>query len=100
MAVRSAATVMRMKQSIICFSRSPFHVSCGELCSWHTISYHLLVSLMFGNWLRGVTRQLNAQIGVGVCALCWIIWNSRNDIVFNKKKRVSNFLQVIHMATH
>ena len=35
---------------------------------------------------------------VGVCALCWAIWLCRNDLVFNKKK-VANFLQVIHMAS-
>jgi hypothetical protein len=57
------------------------------------------VTNMFGNWLNGVDKQTNARIRVGVCTLIWAIWNSRNDLIFNKKG-TAHFLQLILMATH
>jgi hypothetical protein len=57
------------------------------------------ITNMFGNWLNGVDRKTRARIRIGVSALCWSIWNCRNDIIFNKKES-SNFLQVIHTMAH
>jgi hypothetical protein len=54
---------------------------------------------MFGNWPNGVEKKTKAKICIGVSALCWSIWNCRNDIVFIKKESTNN-LQVIHMAAH
>jgi hypothetical protein len=54
---------------------------------------------MFGNWLNGVEKHTKAQICLGVCALLWVLWNCRNDMVFNKIG-TAHFLQVIRMATH
>jgi hypothetical protein len=54
---------------------------------------------MFGNWLNGVDRNDKARTHIGVSALCWSIWTCRNSIVFDKKKD-TNFLQVILLATH
>jgi hypothetical protein len=39
------------------------------------------------------------QVRVGVCAVIWALWNTRNDSVFNKPKN-NAFLLVIPMATH
>ena len=57
------------------------------------------VSNMFGNWLNGIDKKTKARIRIGVSAICWSIWNSRNNLVFNRK---TNFhvLQVINMATY
>ena len=54
---------------------------------------------MFGNWLNGMDKQTKARIRIGVSAICWSIWNCRNNLVFN---RSSNFhiMQVIHMTAH
>jgi hypothetical protein len=57
------------------------------------------ITNMFGNWLNGVPKMDKANIRMGVSALCWAIWTSRNDLVFNKKKG-TNFLQVIRRALH
>jgi hypothetical protein len=54
---------------------------------------------MFGNWLNGVSKCDKARIRIGIAALCWSIWTSRNDMVFNKQKS-TNFLQVIRRAAH
>jgi hypothetical protein len=57
------------------------------------------VTNMFGNWLNGVNKKDKEHIHIGVSAICWSIWTSRNDIVFNKQKG-TNFLQVILRAAH
>ena len=57
------------------------------------------IANLFGNWLRGVSKEVKAQIRVGVCALLWAIWNTRNDYIFNRAKKTS-FMQVIPMATY
>jgi hypothetical protein len=57
------------------------------------------ITNLFGNWLKGIPKNDLVQIRVGVCAVIWTIWNTRNDHIFNSKKK-SNFLQVIPMVTH
>ena len=54
---------------------------------------------MFGNCLNGVNKQDKDHIRIGISALCWSIWTSRNNILFNKQKG-TNFLQVILRAAH
>jgi hypothetical protein len=54
---------------------------------------------MFGRWLMGVDKTNKHRIRIGVAAVCWSIWNHRNDIIFNSSKG-TNFLQVIHLAVH
>ena len=56
------------------------------------------IANMFSNWLNGVEKKTKARIRVGVTALCWSIWTSRNNIIFNKSG--ANFLQVIRLAAH
>jgi hypothetical protein len=53
---------------------------------------------LFGNWLRGFESKLKRQTWVGIAAICWALWLSRNDLVFNGYNHVS-FLQVIFKAT-
>src|SRR4051812_11349264 len=40
------------------------------------------ITNMFGNWLNGMNKKNKARIRVGVSALCWSIWTSRNSIIF------------------
>jgi hypothetical protein len=54
---------------------------------------------MFGNWLNGVKKLDKARIRIGISAICWSIWTSRNDIIFDKQKG-TNFLQVIRRAAY
>ena len=65
----------------------------------YNITPPVSVSNMFGNWLNGVDKKTKARIRIGVSAICWSIWNCRNNLVFNRK---TNFhvLQVIHTAVH
>jgi hypothetical protein len=49
---------------------------------------------LFNGWMQGVDKKLKYKILVGTCTLCWAIWISRNDVVFDKV-RVFNPMQVI-----
>ena len=55
------------------------------------------VTNLFGNWLYGVGKDTKASIRIGMCAFLWVIWNCRNDVVFNNAK-AGQFFQVIHRA--
>jgi hypothetical protein len=39
---------------------------------------------MFGSWLSNQNSKIRALIWVGIAALCWAIWKTRNDIIFHK----------------
>jgi hypothetical protein len=64
----------------------PFAKNClaNDLFNIYNIPLPSNITNMFGNWLNGVTKIDKAKIRIGVLALCWAIWISRNDIVFNK----------------
>ena len=49
------------------------------------------VSNMFGNWLRGIRKDLKSLILLGAATICWSLWLCRNDVVFNKKKNLFSF---------
>jgi hypothetical protein len=57
------------------------------------------VTNMFGKWLNGVCKDDKHKIRVGISAICWSVWRTRNDIIFNKQNG-TNFLQVIRRAAH
>jgi hypothetical protein len=57
------------------------------------------ITNMFGNWLNGVDKSYKKSIRIGISALCWALWNCRNDVIFNRSKG-TNFLQVISLAAH
>ena len=54
---------------------------------------------MFNGWLIGLNKKLMYKILVGASAVCWAIWLSRNNMVFNNS-RVATSLQVIFRGTH
>ena len=41
------------------------------------------INNMFGNWLNRVPKNDKNKIRIGISAICWTIWRTRNDIVFN-----------------
>jgi hypothetical protein len=44
------------------------------------------VSHLFGNWLKVIPKNDLVQIRVGVCAVIWAIWNSRNAMSLTNRK--------------
>jgi hypothetical protein len=57
------------------------------------------ITNMFGNWLNGVPKNDKNKIRIGVSAICWSIWRTRDNFIFNNQKG-TNFLQVIYQAVH
>ncbi|BAT10474.1 Os10g0352500, partial [Oryza sativa Japonica Group] len=47
----------------------------------------------------GVDMKKSKLILVGASAICWTLWLSRNDMVFDKSLSIS-YMQVIFRATH
>jgi hypothetical protein len=46
------------------------------------------ISNLFGNWLKGIPKKDLIQVRVDVCAVIWALWNTHNDFVFNKPKKL------------
>jgi hypothetical protein len=44
------------------------------------------ISNMFGNWLNGVPKLDKIKNRIGISVVCWSIWRTRNDIIFNNHK--------------
>ncbi len=57
------------------------------------------VSHIFDGWLLGVDKKMSKLILVGAFAICWAIWLSRNNIVFNKSPSFF-YMLVIFRATY
>jgi hypothetical protein len=57
------------------------------------------ISQMFSSWLSNKHIKIRQLIWVGVAVVCWAIWRSRNDIVFNKTK-FNSIMQVIFRGTY
>jgi hypothetical protein len=49
---------------------------------------------MFTGWLQGFNRKLKAKFLVGASAMYWVIWLTRNEVVFDRIT-TSSYLQVI-----
>jgi hypothetical protein len=54
---------------------------------------------LFTGWLDGINRKLKSKILVGASAICWVIWLTRNNIIFDKAATPS-YLQVIFRGTY
>jgi hypothetical protein len=52
------------------------------------------VNNLFTDWLDGINRKLKYKILVGASAICWVIWLTRNNIIFDNAAAPS-YLQVI-----
>jgi len=67
---------------------------------WRTvhISFNLIpptsVHNLFTSWLHGINKKLKSKILVGASAICWAIWLTWSDIIFDKAAAPS-YLQVI-----
>ena len=57
------------------------------------------VQNLFTSWLEGINRKMKSQILVGANAICWVIWLTWNDIMFDKALAPS-YLHVIFKGTY
>jgi hypothetical protein len=49
---------------------------------------------LFTGWINQAIGKLKRQLLAGTSAFCWVIWLSRNDVVFNKSL-IKSFMQVL-----
>jgi len=54
---------------------------------------------LLGAWIKGFHHTVRNQVLVGVTALCWALWLSRNEIIFERKVP-NSYLQVIFRGTY
>jgi hypothetical protein len=54
---------------------------------------------LFTGWVEGFNRKLKAQVLVGASVICWALWLTRNNIVFDRVL-VPSFLQAIFGGTY
>jgi hypothetical protein len=54
---------------------------------------------IFGSWLLGLDLKTKNLVITGVSALCWAIWISRNNLVFDNVQSMT-YLQVLFRGTH
>ncbi len=56
------------------------------------------VNHMFGRWLTCVPKDMRNLLLMGATTLCWSIWLTRDEVIFDNKM-VSSPLQVIALVT-
>jgi hypothetical protein len=54
---------------------------------------------LYGSWLNQFGGKLKRQVLVGASAFCWVIWLSKNDMIFDKSS-IKTFMQVLYRGTH
>jgi hypothetical protein len=92
---------------VFVIERSPYNIYFFD-CPFAKIVWRIIyMTFWFGStkeyqqfvWELAQGHPKETQIRVGVCAVIWTMWNTRNDFIFNKPK-TSSFLQVIPMVVH
>ena len=56
------------------------------------------ITNLFGPWLRGFSLKLRGQVLIGAAALCWALWLSKTDVVFQRSVP-NSFALVIFRGT-
>jgi hypothetical protein len=56
------------------------------------------ITHLFGRWLTCVPKDMRNLLLMGAASLCWSIWLSRNEVIFDNKV-VSSPLQVTTLVT-
>jgi hypothetical protein len=54
---------------------------------------------LFNDWAYGVGIRFKKLLLVGATALCWTMWTSRNEMVFDKSP-AKTYMQVFYRGTY
>jgi hypothetical protein len=54
---------------------------------------------LFNGWANGVGKQFKKLVLVGAAALCWALWTSRNNVVFDNSP-FKTYMQVLYRGTY
>jgi len=90
----------------ICFKRSKCVFLIGfQVSTWRAV--HILFGIsppsdmddLFIRWSKLLNKKYNSLLLTAASALCWAVWITRNEVVFDKC-RPKSFLQVLFRGTH
>jgi hypothetical protein len=70
----------------------------GSVCLTFGVKKPEGVEHLFGPWFRSFSSKQRNLVLVGLAAICWALWISRNDLVF-QKSHYKSILQVIFRGT-
>jgi hypothetical protein len=56
-------------------------------------------SHMFNGWVVGLGNQFKKLVLIGAAALCWTLWTSRNDVVFDNSP-IKTYMQVLYRGMY
>jgi hypothetical protein len=73
--------------------------SCGEWFIFFGISPPRDINDMFIRWSKVANKKHNSLLLTTASALCWAIWITRIEVVFDKC-RPKSFLHVLFRETH
>jgi hypothetical protein len=57
------------------------------------------VEHLYTDWMNGVENRYKKLILVGAAALCWILWTSRNDMIFDNSL-AKIYMQILFRETY
>jgi hypothetical protein len=63
------------------------------------IDIPISVMHLFNDWANGMGPHMRKGLLTGAAALCWAMWTSRNDIVFDNAP-TKTCMQVLYRGTH
>jgi hypothetical protein len=63
------------------------------------IHMHVSVLHLFSVWANSLGQYMRKFVLTGVAALCWPLWTSRNDIVFDYSP-IKTFMQVLYRGMY
>jgi hypothetical protein len=64
------------------------------------LEFPVSINHLFGAWMLNMNSRTRKLVLVGIGAMLWSMWLSRNDIAFDKKKPILSYMQVIYMGTY
>jgi hypothetical protein len=95
MAVNNVAFIYLMNLYNICFLTATMQDFFGGLTQIaFNISPPRNLQDMFGIWMNQVRGKLKQQLLACTSTLRWVIWLSRNDVIFDKSP-IKTFMQVL-----
>jgi hypothetical protein len=56
----------------------------GAVCFTFGVKKPKDVGHLFGPWIRSFSKKQRNLVLVGMAAFYWVLWISRNDLMFNK----------------
>jgi hypothetical protein len=66
-----------------------------------TFNIHMHVSVLhlFSVWTTSLGQRMRKFVLIGAAILCWVLWTSRNNIVFDNSP-IKTYMQILYHRTY